>query len=147
MQDIEEILRMFNSQQGAEPDLEQELLQQILNPMGAQRQRVRIDANIGDDVVYELRTGTFVNEKGVIEEIQELVLNPNTLADGSSMNIFGIIKCPKCNSIIKEESIRVCCFCGNFLCVVEGCGYYSTLSGKWFCSFKHRILGVFRKLY
>ena len=147
MQDIEEILQMFNSQQDAGQDLEQDLLRQILNPLGAKRQRVRIDASIGEDVVYELRTGTFVNEKGVIEEIQELVLNPNTFADGSSMNIFGIIKCPQCKSIIKEESIRVCCFCGGYICVVEKCGFYSTFNRKWFCSFKHRIFGLMRQLY
>ena len=144
--DIDEILRVFNARQGEGQDLEQDLLRQVLDPTGAQRHRVRIDPSIGDGVVYEFRSGTFINEKGVVEEIQEIVLNPNTLADGSSMNIYGIIKCPHCGSIIKEESIRMCCFCGSYVCVVEKCGYQS-LGRKWFCSLNHRILGIFRKLY
>lgn len=147
---IEEIMQIFeNQQQSQNPEdfLEQHLLNLILNPVKANRQRIKIDDRLGDGIVFELREGTIINEHGIQEDIEELIINPETFADGASVNLYGVVKCPKCNSIVKEESLRICCFCGSYICTIKGCGFYSFLNGKWFCSIKHRILGIVKKLY
>lgn len=146
---INELLQVLQAQeqdQNPEESIEQNLMQLILNPLRAQRQRIRIDNNIGDGVIFELREATIINEHGIHEELQELIINPQTFADGLPVNVYGVMQCPNCSSTIKTESIRVCCCCGRYLCTVKGCGYTS-FDGRWFCSLSHRIFGIFRKLY
>lgn len=138
--DIIQILGLQQNGPNSEQSLEQLLYNLILNPVKLQRQRIKLDENLGNDVLFELREGSIINEAGCIEEIQELVLNTNTFADGSPKNIYGITKCQTCGSIIREENIRMCP-CGRTCCLVPGCGYYSRFTDRWYCSWFHKLLG------
>ena len=145
--DPEELMRIIGAQEQTGQDtqtLEQLLCNQILNPVKLQRSRIKIDDNLPEGVVFELREGTVINEAGHPEELQELVINPNTFADGSPMNLYGITTCPQCGSHIHEDNMVVCQCCNKFCCTVKGCANYSWFLKKWFSSRKCKFLGFFR---
>ena len=142
---IDELLQLLQQQQNQQTDqqtLEQALISMILDPVRLQRQRIRIDSNLGDGVVFELREGTIINEHGIQEDIQELLINPETFTDGNPMNIYGVVRCPNCRLLVMQDSIRVCQFCGRICCLSRGCGRYSKFMDKWYCNRKHRAIGL-----
>jgi hypothetical protein len=137
-----QLLKLQQNEQNSQETLEQMLLSLILNPIEVQRQRIRID-DLGEGVVFELREGSIINENGYQEKIQELVINSKTFADGSPMNIYGVARCQNCGSLVLEDSIRVCQFCGRICCISRGCARVSRISGKSYCCRTHRFLGLF----
>jgi len=142
-----EIMQMFNFDDDGNNDtqsLEEHLIKQILNPVKLERHRIKIDNNMPNGVVFELREGTAINEAGYPEDLHELVINPNVFPDGSSMNFYGITMCPLCQSNIHEDSRIVCQCCGAFCCKVKGCAKYSWFQDKWFCSTKCKVLSFFK---
>lgn len=140
--DLRHLIRTLQEQQDNQDSLEQMLLQLILNPVSAQRQIIRVDDDLEDGILFELREATIINEHGIQEERQELVVNPVCLGDGSAMNIYGVVRCSACGSLVMQDSIRVCQFCGRMCCISRGCGRYSKLRDKWYCSRKHRAMGL-----
>jgi hypothetical protein len=146
-EDIDEILQALNQQQGnsnSEQTIEQLLMNLLLNPVKLKRQRIRIEENLNNGVLYELREGTIINEAGCLEEIEEIVINPQTFADGSPMNIYGIAKCPSCGSLVQEENLFSCACCGGTVCISQGCLYYSRFTGNAYCSKLHKYLHILR---
>ena len=144
--DIEDLLQVFatqEDQQSSQDILEQVLLQLILNPSKVLKQRIRVQDDLGEGILFEIREGSRINEYGVQEEIEELVINTSCFGDGSPMNIYGIGRCPNCGLLVKEDSLRICQFCGKLHCIAKGCGRYSILTRKWFCCRTHRFLGLF----
>jgi len=142
---IEELFQLLNSQgqQSSQDMLEQLLLQLILNPVRLTRQRIRLEDNLEEGILFELREGTTINEFGVQEEMQELVINTACFADGNPMNLYGIARCPNCSRLVREDSLRICQFCGNICCISKDCGRYSSWRQRWYCSRKHRFIGFF----
>ena len=141
---IDELLRLIQLQQNdqnSQETLEQMLLSLILNPVEIQRQRIVID-DLSEGVVLELREGASINENGYQEKIQELIINSKTFADGNPMNIYGVARCENCGSLVAEDSIRVCQFCGRLCCLSRSCARVSR-NGKVYCSRMHRFLGFF----
>ena len=140
MQDVIDMLSSQQDQQSSQDILEQVLLQLILNPTRVLRQRIRVQDNLGEGILFEMREATTINESGVQEEVQELVINTSCFGDANPMNIYGVVTCPNCGLLVREESIRICQFCGKICCISKDCGRYS-FTGKWFCCRWHRVIG------
>lgn len=125
-----------------QPNLEDILIQHILNPFRLERQIIRIVDNPESDQIYEIREGSIINQNGFQEEIQELLINVRAFADGTPMNIFGIVKCENCGSIVRDQSTTLCACCGKMCCLSPNCLQYSRLTEKIYCSKFHKYLGL-----
>jgi hypothetical protein len=138
--DINEIRQSTQQQQNPEQTLEQ-LLLNLLNPVRLSRQRIRVQNFPDSDVLYEIREAVIISPEGVLEELQELVINTDTFDDASPKNIFGLLNCPSCGSTVREGSIVICQHCRKICCAVEGCGTYSRSRNAWYCCGWHAFLG------
>ena len=143
-QDLNEIIQLLQQQQqpGMEEMIQQLLLQLLMNPVSAKTQKISLNENPEYTSFYEVREGTILDQHGNPMEMEELVINPRVLADGTPMNLYGIVRCPYCQSLIKDASLRVCP-CGEIVCTVRGCGVFSRWKQTWYCSRKHRLLHLF----
>lgn len=142
----EDILNFLHSQQAQQPNntdlapeqsLEQLLMSLILNPAEADAKRIRLVDDPYSGIMSEIREKVIINQAGVIEKIQEEIVNVCTLADGSAFNGYGIVRCQNCGGVVKEENTTRC-LCGKVICISTGC---AKGSGSYlFCSTWHRIL-------
>ncbi|MBU4000555.1 hypothetical protein KKG29_05315 [Patescibacteria group bacterium] len=129
-------------QQGTPEDMiEQLLLNLLLNPVRLRRQRIRMQNIPDSDILYEIKEAVIINEQGVLEEHEELVINTDTFDDASPKNIFGLVKCSQCGSTVREGSVVICQYCARICCAVQGCGIYSRSRNKWYCCRWHAFLG------
>ncbi|MBI9093126.1 MAG: hypothetical protein JEZ12_28275 [Desulfobacterium sp.] len=143
--EMEQLLAMLQQQgeQGAGDSLEQMLYQMILNPVRLTHQRISLSSDLADNVMFEIREGVIINENGYEEDMQELTINTNPLADGSPMNIYGVVKCQTCGSLIREESMARCARCLKVVCLAPQCAHYSNSANAFFCSRKCKWLSIF----
>ena len=142
--DMEQILEMLKQQgeQGEVDSLEQMLYQMILNPVRLLHQRISLSNDLTDNVVFEIKEGVIINEKGYEEDMQELVINTNAMADGSPMNIYGIVQCQSCGSLVREESVLRCARCLKLICLSPRCAHYSNFANAFFCSKKCKWFSI-----
>lgn len=140
--EIQELMNLLHQQESQDSSdlLEQMLYQMILSPVKLQHQRISLANNLSENVMFEIRQGVIINENGHEEDMQELVINANALADGSPMNIYGIVKCQTCGSLVREESITRCARCLKITCLSSKCARYSRHLNAFFCSWKCKIL-------
>ena len=143
--DIHELFRLMQSQNidpAVSQTLEQVLLERALDPNRIKKQTIIIDNNLNNEVLYEIRDKVEINNDGHVEEIEELVINAQTFADGSPLNVFGIVRCQNCNSLVQEHNIMRCP-CGKTVCLFLNCARYSRIMQKWYCSRTHKLLEFF----
>lgn len=143
--EMEQLLEMLQQQgeQGAADSLEQMLYQMVLNPVRLTHQRITLSNDLADNVMFEIREGVIINENGYEEDMQELTINTNSMADGSPMNIYGVVKCQSCDSLVREESVLRCARCLKVVCLSPGCAHYSNYANAFFCSSKCKWLSLF----
>lgn len=139
-EDIEEILKAVQQIQD-DPDMEssiqQELINQLLNPIELNSSRLRIVEEPENGVVSESREGVIINAEGYPEKIKEETINVMMLGDGTSLNPQGIVRCQTCSRLIKEASLSRC-LCGKTVCIM--CARHNGKYDIWFCGRIHKFL-------